>query len=357
MLFRKFSFLACAGLLAAFSNQSAALAQCWPFNPMCCQPVRCCPPPVTAVTEMRECKQIVQRPVVETTYVDQPVTEYRQVVETKSAEVPTCTYQNVTEMRTVQRDCGQWVSQTHQRPMVTPCQYDSRPDLFGFMNRTGYAVRMAFTPQTWTERTYVPNTVAVQVPVTRQVAVRGTKTVNYQVAKMVPVTTTRRIAVNTVKMVSEEIVTKRPVIVYRPAGTGLAQGKSDNSPTKTASAAGVIQPTPAAKSTAINPKKSNEPTRITKRINEDLNDQTDSVNRGEGSGQKPAKDSANPSSEQGSLRVVPNDEDSDEVENELEYASRDLPVGQWVARWRNKPGAIDGPKFPEVAETSGKKKK
>ena len=55
------------------------------------------------------------------------------------------------------------------------------------------------TPRFWTERTYVPNVVAEQVPVTRQVAVRGTQTINYQVAKMVPVTTTRKVAVNTVK--------------------------------------------------------------------------------------------------------------------------------------------------------------
>jgi hypothetical protein len=178
------------------------------------------------VTEFRKVKQIVQRPVCETKYIDQPCTEYRTVMENKVAQVPTCHYQPVTEYRTVQRDCGQWVTNYRCRPEVTPCQYDNRPDVLGFLNRTGYSIRMAFTPRVWSERTYVPNIVSQQVPVTRQVAVQGVRTVNYQTARLVPVTTTRRVAVNTVRMVSQEIVTRQPYTVMKtiPMGTGLAWG-------------------------------------------------------------------------------------------------------------------------------------
>lgn len=218
--------LSLGGAVALAGLTNTGFAQFW--NDPCC-----CVPPVriqqqcfhtVPVTEFREVKQVVQKPVVETKYVEQPVTEYRQVVENKTAEVPTISYQNVTEYQTVQRDYGRWVAQTHCRPQMAPCQYDPRPDLFGFLNRTGYSLRMAFTPQTWTERTYVPNVVAQQIPVNRTVAVRGTQTVNYQTAKVVPVTTTRKVAVNTVRMVAEEVTVKQPVTVYRtvPAGTATA---------------------------------------------------------------------------------------------------------------------------------------
>src|SRR4029077_942627 len=124
---------------------------------------------------------------------------------------------------------------------MTPCQYDNRPGLFGFVNRTGYSLRMGLTPQSWTERVYVPNVVAQQVPVTRQVAVRGTQTINYQVARVVPICTTRKVAVNTVRMVSEEIVTQRPITVFKtvPMGSSLALGVPAAAPTTTTA----LQPT------------------------------------------------------------------------------------------------------------------
>lgn len=222
--------MACSLMVVAgtFAGGSTAQAQVCCYDPCCC-----CPRPVVQqcyqtvpVTKYRQVKQIVQRPVCETKYIDQPCTEYRQVMENKVAQVPTCTYQPVTEYRTVQKDCGQWVTNYRCRPEVAPCQYDNRPDLFGFLNRTGYSIRMAFTPRVWAERTYVPNVVCQQVPVTRQVAVRGVRTVNYQTAKLVPVTTTRRVAVNTVRMVSQEIVMNQPYTVMKtiPMGTGLAYG-------------------------------------------------------------------------------------------------------------------------------------
>lgn len=224
-----------ATVLAVLGTGSTARGQ-W-FDPRCCEaPVcpqvcqACAPPPVMVqqqcyqtipVTEYKEVRQTVQRPVIETAYVDQPVTEYRQVMETKVAQVPTCQYQTVTEYRQVQRDLGCWTTQYQCNPRLQPCQYDARPNLFGFLNRTGYQMRMAFTPPMTATRTWKPNVVVTQVPVQRQVAIRGTQQVNYQVARMVPYTTTRKVAVNTVKMVNQEVVMKQPVTVYKtvPAGT------------------------------------------------------------------------------------------------------------------------------------------
>ena len=332
MLSWSLRFVSWTGALAVAASTSTAFGQCAPFNSCCCPPIR-----VTAcyqtvpVTEYRECqRQTVQRPVVETKYVEQPCTEYKQVVECKTAEVPTCTYQNVTEMRCVQKDCGRWVTQCYERPQVTPCQYDNRPDLFGFINRTGYAVRMAITPQTWTERVYVPNVVTTQVPVTRQVAVRGTQTVNYQVARMVPVTTTRKVAVNTVRMVCEEIVTKRPVTVFRtvPMGSSLALGVPSNSPAPTTTTA--LQSTPESKGTAIMPKRGNDATKITNRINdEDLNDDDDLVGRSgsNSGGEKSPRKINTQSGEQGSIKVpAATGDDANQDPGRLERRDRKSPA-------------------------------
>ena len=239
--------LTICGLLAVAGSGNLAWSQV-PFN-------ACCPPPVQTcyqtvpTTEMRECRQTVQRPVVETTYVDQPCTEYRQVVENQTAVVPTVSYQNVTECQTVQRDMGRWVTRYHCRPQMAPCEYDNRPDLLGELNRSAYALRMAFTPKTYAERVYVPNVVTETVPTVRQVAVHGTRTVNYQVARMVPYTTTRRVAVNTVRMVAQEVVTRHPVTVYRtvPVGSSLALGPVGGTawaPTPAAPRSAALQPTP-----------------------------------------------------------------------------------------------------------------
>lgn len=361
MLSRKFRILAILGSLAAIGT---APTLCQAYNPCCC-----CPPiRVTAcyqtipVTEYRECRQTVQRPVVETTYVDQPCTEYKQVLENKTAEIPTCTYQNVTEMRTVQRDCGRWMTQCYQRPMVTPCEYDNRPDLFGFLNRTGFAVRMAFTPQSWTERVYVPNVVAQQVPVTRQVAVRGTQTINYQVAKIVPVTTTRKVAVNTVKMVSQEIVTQRPVTVFKtvPLGSSLAAGVPATTPAKTTTA---LQPTTDAETIAIRPKNSSNaaaPAKAAKRhsdLNDDEENAFDRNDSGTGGSKPSRKSSAQP--DQGSIKIPAATDgfmpaDGAGAEEEIVTAQKPV-IGRWVARKKTKVNSEAGPTFPEIANT-GKRK-
>ena len=361
MLSSSFRFLTFAAALAAAGSGSMACGQCClPVNPGCCPPIR-----VTAcyqtipVTEYRECRQTVQKPVIETKYVDQPVTEYRQVVETKTTEVPTCTYQNVTEMRTVQRDCGQWVTQCYQRPQMTPCQYDSRPDLFGMLNRTGFSLRMAFTPQSWSERVYVPNIVATQVPVTRQVAVRGTQTINYQVAKVVPVCTTRRVAINTVKMVCQEIVTQRPVTVFKtvPMGSSLALGVPAAAPTTR----GALQPANDTTTTAIKPKNSGTspaPERTAKNVPSDLEENDDNAfdrKDNNSSGSKPRAINSIKRTDATRGSVIPASGTSSDEE---EIVKAERPIGRWVARKKSKAkaadGLLEGPSFPEIAQTGAK---
>lgn len=251
------SLRVCATFALAFTPVVAS-AQWYPTpanqvssQALCGQPVvqsaQCgCVQPVVqyrsvAVTEYQPIKQTVRRPVVETNYVEQPVTEYRPVTETRTAEVATVSYQNVTECRTVQRDAGRWVTQYRENPRVSPCQYDGRPNLMGWLARTGYSIRSTFTPRYAAQRQYVPQVYTQTVPVTRQVAIRGTRQVAYNVTKMVPYETTRKVAVNTVRYVDEEVTTMRPVTVMRtvPTGSSLAYVPLSATAARTA-----MQPTP-----------------------------------------------------------------------------------------------------------------
>ncbi len=237
--------LAAWGALSLGAMTQTASAQWMPFGGNCgcavpevpstiCGPtcgVSCAPPQPQFVmqpfTETRTCERVVQRPVYETKYVDVPQTEYRQQIETRVAEVPTCTYRNVTEMQTRQRDCGRWVTNYRCRPYVAPCAYDNRPGLFGMMNRTLYQARMAVTPAVVAERSYVPNVITEQIPVTRQVAVPGTRQVTYHIPHTVAVQTKRTVAVQSVRMVAERIPEQYQVTTMRmvPVGsTGMAYG-------------------------------------------------------------------------------------------------------------------------------------
>ncbi len=178
------------------------------------------------VTEHRQVTQTVRKPVIETAYEDRQYTEYKTVYENRTAQVPTVSYQNVTECQTVQRDMGRWQSCQQPIQKVSPCAYDSNPGLFGMLNRTRQSIRNVFTPNVATHRYYVPNVVAQTVPVTRQVAIRGTQTINYQVARIVPETTTRKVAVQKVRWQEEQVVASVPVTTYRtvPIGTQTAFG-------------------------------------------------------------------------------------------------------------------------------------
>jgi hypothetical protein len=107
---------------------------------------------------------------------------------------------------------------------MSPCQYDPNPGLIGWMNRTGYEMRMAFTPQYTYERRWVPNVITTQVPVTRQVAVQSVRKVTYNVTRMQTEIEHRRVAINKVDMVPEKVVMHRPVTVMTqvPIGTSVA---------------------------------------------------------------------------------------------------------------------------------------
>ncbi|WP_145264834.1 hypothetical protein [Calycomorphotria hydatis] len=176
------------------------------------------------VTQYQEIQQTVRRPVVETKYVDREVTEYVPVEEERTAEIPVVKYTPVTEYQTVQRDASYWQTQYTPNCKMAPCQYDPRPGLLGWLNRTGYNIRSAFAPRYTTNRQYVQNVVAEQVPITRQVAQHGKRQVTYKVTKMVPRTTTRKVAVNEVRYVEEQVSAMRPVTVMRtvPVGTSVA---------------------------------------------------------------------------------------------------------------------------------------
>jgi len=231
--------------LSAGLPQAAAQSLFDPFG-SCCPQVCCPPPPVCVpqytqvpVTEMREVKQTVMKPVQETKYVDQQVTTMVPVQETRTVQVPTVSYQTVTENCTRMRDCGRWMTNYQCRPKMAPCQYDNRPGLFGWMNRSAYQARMAFTPNMIAQRQYVPNMVAETIPVSRQVAVRGVQEQQVTLTRMEPRTETRRVAVTETRYVAEVQTIKQPVTVMKTVPTAMAYGWNGTSAT-------ALVPTPMA---------------------------------------------------------------------------------------------------------------
>ena len=216
----RWAFSALAGA-AVLTSASAASAQ-WFSSPGCgcaTQPVarpvaQTCYQQVP-VTQYQQVKHKVRRPVTEVEYVDQPVTTYRPVVETKTVDVPVTTYQNVTEYQTRTTQTGSWQTNYHCRQKLTPCQYDPSPSPLGWLNRSAYRIRSAFTPKVVATRQYVPRVCTAQVPVTRRVAVQSVRQQTYKVTKYVPEQTTRRVAVNKVRWVEEEVVAMKPVTVMQ----------------------------------------------------------------------------------------------------------------------------------------------
>ncbi len=210
------------------------------------------------VTEYQPVRQKVQKPIVETKWVEQAVTEMRPVTQQRTVNVPTVDYQNVTEYKQVQKQVGYWVTRNEATGKVAPCQYDNRPGMTGWLNRTGYEMRTAFTPQTKATRQFIPQTMTCTVPCTKKVAIQGQKQVTYNVTSMVPHQVTRKVAINSVRQVEEEITVMKAVTVaktmqvgtrvsYAPIGGGAsASGTGDGGRT-------ALQPTPDAKASARNP--------------------------------------------------------------------------------------------------------
>ncbi len=222
---RAFCALVGVGVIFWLAVQPAR-AQWYPTvnDCFCAQPV---PQPVcrtVPVTEYRQVRRIVRKPVIEQRVVEQPVTEYRPVVETRTVDVQTIEYQDVVECRTVQYQTGYWQVRWCPVPRVSPCEYDSRPDLLGFLNRLGYTIQMTLTPPVVPVAQYVPQTIVRTVPVTRRIAIPKTRKVTYNVTRWVPYTTTKKVVMNVVKYLDEEVVAWEPVTVWRtvPVGTQLA---------------------------------------------------------------------------------------------------------------------------------------
>jgi hypothetical protein len=232
------TFLGAVCLLTQAANLSA---QGWfPTGNGCCPtccPTCCPPPPVTCmhpvsvpcyqtvpVTAYEPHEETVMKPIVKTDYIDEPVTEFRPISETRVAQYPTCTYQPVTEFFPQTRDCGHWQTFCQCCPKMSPCQYDPSPGLIGWLNRSEYSVRMAFTPNVVYRRQWVPNYITTMVPVTRQIAQHTVQSVPYTVTRLEPHHTSRRVAVNRVDYVAEKIVTQRAVTVFKtvPIGTSVA---------------------------------------------------------------------------------------------------------------------------------------
>ena len=235
---------ALASLLAILGGDAHAQFLTGTGSCYCIRPVTQTYYQAIPVTEYRQGTRTVRRPVIETQYGDQPVTEYRPVTEVKTVQMPTVNYQTVTSYQTVQQPAGQWVTRFHQIPRVTPCQYDNRPDLFGLINRTAFAIRQAFTPTVVASREYVGGMITQQIPITKTVAIQGTKQVSYNVTRMVAHTSTRKVAVNSVRYVSQQVAMLQPVTVMRsiPVGTRTVYSYS---PYNTVGTQTVLLPTPA----------------------------------------------------------------------------------------------------------------
>lgn len=196
-----------------------SMASCQPVQPVACYQT-------VPVTTYKKERVTVRRPYYRTEYEDREVTVMEPVTRQRTVEIPTVSYQTVMENRTVHRDLGKWQTNYHPIAKCAPCQIDPRPGLMGWLNRTGYAFRNSLTPNYRTSRQYVPNMVACNVPVTRQVAVRGTQKVVQNFTEMVARKKTERVAVQKLDYKEEVVTVNRPVTAYRtvPIGSTLAYG-------------------------------------------------------------------------------------------------------------------------------------
>ena len=204
---------------------AAPAASCTPIQPV----YSACYQTVPVTTYKRE-KRTVEVPEYKTEYEDRDVTIYKPVTTQRTVEVPTVSYRTVTENRVINRDMGRWMTNYTPVQKCSPCQVDPRPGMIGWLNRTGYSFRNSFTPNYRTTRQYVPRMVTCNVPVSRQVAVRGTRRVVVNDTKMVAHKTTERVAVQKLVTRTVEQTVLRPQVAYRtvPIGTSLAYGRAGN---------------------------------------------------------------------------------------------------------------------------------
>lgn len=223
-----------AGLWPAFANAQwgppAFGCSCTPavttahLCPQPVVPVVCYRPTVT--TQWQAVEQTVRRPVVRTEFVEREVTVMEPVQETKIVKVPRVTYQTVTECKTVQRMVGYWRTCFQPVPKPSPCDYDNRPGLIGFLNRTSVALRNALTPPVIARPEYVAQPIVQTIPVTRQVAVQTVEDVVVHETKYRAVKRREKVAVPKVEWREEKVIAYKPVTVVQsvPVGTATAFG-------------------------------------------------------------------------------------------------------------------------------------
>lgn len=215
----------CSSCGSAPASYVSAATSCTPIQPVqstCYQTV--------PVTTYRREQQTVEVPEYRTVYEDREVTEYVPVSRQREIEVPTVSYRTVTENRTVNRDLGRWTTNYHPIAKCAPCQRDPRPGLIGWMNRNMQAMRNRATPNYRTTRQYTPRMVTCNVPVSRQVAVRGTKKVTVNETRMVAKTRTERVAVQKMEMRKRVVSVLKPQVAYQtvPMGSSVAYGGFGN---------------------------------------------------------------------------------------------------------------------------------
>jgi len=231
MLSRRISLGAAVGILLCSLHSTPAAAQLF-GNPCACGPAQnawvaqtasACYQTVPVTTYVQE-KQTVDVATWETVYEDREVTTLRPETVNRTVEVPTVSYQNVVEYQTVNRDMGRWITRYHPVARYSPCQIDPRPGVVGWLNRTGYSMRTAFMPSYTTSREYMPNVMAFSVPVTRQVAVRGTQRMTLQETRLVRDVRNERVPVQKLVYKPQQRTVMRPETTWRtvPIGTAMA---------------------------------------------------------------------------------------------------------------------------------------
>lgn len=186
----------CASV-AQISNPCAVAAAPAPVATACTyvQPVQETVYREMPVVKYKSEQRTATRPVYRQVMEERDVTVYETVNEQRTVDVPYTTYQTVQTCQTAQVDRGRWQTTYHANPKVSPCQYDGRPGFTGWLSRTGYEIRSAFTPKYSARRQYVPNTQTVAYAVNRQVPVTASRQVTYNVARVVPKTVKRQVAV------------------------------------------------------------------------------------------------------------------------------------------------------------------
>lgn len=199
----------------------STVSSCTPIQPVysaCYQRV--------PVTTYKQEARTVSEPYYKTKYVDQEVVKYEPVTRQQTVEVPFVTYKTVQDNRVVHKDMGRWVTNYQPVKKCDACQVDPRPGMLGWLNRTGYSMRSAFTPNYKTSRQYVPKMMACNVATSRQVAVRGTRKVVQNVTHMVAKKSTERVAVQELAYRKKVVQVQTPVTAYRtvPIGRTLAFG-------------------------------------------------------------------------------------------------------------------------------------